>query len=515
MKGSKEIRWAIIIQYIQMALSILIQLIYTPIMLKILGKTEYGIYSLASSIIMYLSLLSLGFGASYIKFYSIYKAKDDFEGIKKLNGLYLIVFTIIGLIAFAAGLTLVFNARMLLNDTYTNEDINIAKLLMLLLTINITISFPASVFVSYITSQEKFIFQKLLNIGKTVFAPAVSIILLYMGYGSVGMVLCTTCISLLIDIFNVLYCLLRLKMKFSFREPNFRLLKEVFVFSIFIAINQIIDQINWQTDKIILGKMAEAASGAVAIYTVGSNINNMYVSFSTAISSVFTPRIHRIVANASDTMDDELTRLFIKVGRIQFFVLCLILSGFIFFGEFFIRIWAGEGYEESYIICLLLIVPATISLIQNIGIEIQRAKNMHQFRSIAYLVMAIINVGISIWFCYMWGAIGCALGTTVSLIVANGFIMNIYYHKKIGLNIILFWKSIIKILPSLVIPIICGVLIMKYIEYHSIWEYGLYIICYSIIYILSIIFIGFNKEEKSILKSFFAKIRKKEKVIEK
>lgn len=505
MKENKQIRGGVILQYTQMALSIIIQLLYTPIMLDILGKTEYGIYSIAASVITYLSLLSLGFGGSYIRFYSRYKIVNDQNGINKLNGLYLIVFSIIGVIALVAGIILAFNSKIFLNDTYSIGELRIATILMLLLAINLAISFPASVFVSYVTSQEKFIFQKLLNICKTVMAPAVSIILLYMGNGSIGMVITTTCISIVIDLVNVFYCFLKLKMKFDFKEPNFKLLKEIFIFSIFIAINQIIDQINWQTDKIILGKMTEATSGAVAIYSVGATINNMYLSFSTAVSSVFTPKIHRIVANQDEKMNEDLNDLFVKVGRIQFFIMGLILTGFIFFGKYFIFRWAGEGYDDAYIITILLISPATIPLIQNIGIEIQRAKNKHQFRSIVYLIMAFINVGISIWFCSMWGAIGCALGTTLSLIVANIIIMNIYYQTRLQINIIKFWIEIFKILPSLIIPIVCGILSMIFVKYTSLWQYALFLIAYVIIYFTFILLLGLNKEEKKYVKSILHK----------
>ena len=189
---------------------------------------------------------------------------------------------------------------------------------MIFLTINLAISFPASVFVSYITSQEKFIFQKLVNIGKTVLSPILSIALLYLGYGSIGMVIVTTAISIIIDTINVLYCILKLKMKFSFKNPNLKLLKEIAIFSLFIAINQIIDQINWQTDKIILGKMT--TSTVVAIYAVASTVNSMYLNFSTTISNVYVPRVNRIVASSTneEETNSKLTDLMIQVGRLQF-----------------------------------------------------------------------------------------------------------------------------------------------------------------------------------------------------
>ena len=494
-----QIKFGIILQYIQMAVSIIINLIYTPFLLQILGDSEYGIYSLVSSIIAYLNLLSLGFGTSYIRFYSKYNQCDDKEGVAKLNGLYLIVFLAMGLVALITGLTLAFNVEIFFNNTYTANDLYIAKILMIFLAINMCISFPASVFVSYITSQEKFIFQKLVNIGKTVLSPLLCIVFLINGYGSIGMVAITTFFSIVVDLINIFYCLFKLNMKIKFDSIKIYLLKDIAYFSFFIALNQIIDQINWQTDKIILGKMINAS--AVAVYSVASTINSMYLNFSTAISSVFTPKIHRIV-NSNDEekkKNNELTKLFISVGRMQFFILGLILSGFIFFGKYFIYCWAGEEYSLSYFIALLLICPVTISLCQNVGIEIQRAKNKHQFRSIVYLIMALINVGLSIIFCYWWGNIGTAIGTTVSLLVANGLIMNIYYHKKLGINIISFWKSIISILPSLIIPILFGIFILIKIQYNNLFEFTFWLICYTLLYGIFVILFGTNKEEKKII----------------
>ena len=509
---NKQIRFGIILQYLQMGLSIIINLIYTPIMIRILGDSEYGIYQLVSSIISYLNLLSLGFGASYIRFYSRYKVVNDEEGVKKLNGLFLIVFTIMGIVALIAGLFISFNVEIFFNDTYTSSDLDIARVLMIFLTINLSISFPVSVFISYITSQEKFIFQKLVNIGKTVLSPILSIALLYLGYGSIGMVIVTTVISIIIDTINILFCILKLKMKFSFRNPNFKLLKEIAIFSLFIAINQIIDQINWQTDKIILGKMT--TSTVVAIYAVASTINSMYLNFSTAISNVYVPRVNRIVASSTneEETNDKLTDLMIKVGRLQFFVMILILTGFIFFGKYFIYRWAGENYEDAYYITLLLICPVTIPLIQNLGIEIQRTKNKHQFRSIIYLIVAILNVGISIWFCTLWGVIGTALGTTLSLIIGNIIIMNIYYQKALGINIIKFWKKILKSIPAFIIPVICGICLMIFYSFNSLIDFGLIMIAYTIIYFINVLLFGLNKEEKTELKNKLNMIFHKSKI---
>ena len=109
---SKQIKYGIVLQYLQMALSIIINLVYTPIMIRILGNSEYGIYNLASSIIAYLSILSLGFGASYLRYFSKYIQENNTDSISKLNGLYLTVFSIIGIVALVAGMIVAFNVSI-------------------------------------------------------------------------------------------------------------------------------------------------------------------------------------------------------------------------------------------------------------------------------------------------------------------------------------------------------------------------------------------------------------------
>ena len=70
-----QLKMGSILSYLQMALNILINLVYTPIMIYTLGKSEYGLYQTVTSTISMLSILSLGFNASYVRFFSKYKQK--------------------------------------------------------------------------------------------------------------------------------------------------------------------------------------------------------------------------------------------------------------------------------------------------------------------------------------------------------------------------------------------------------------------------------------------------------
>ena len=483
------------LSYLSQAVHIGVNLIYTPIMLRLLGQSEYGLYQLVYSVVSYLSLLSLGFGSAYLRFYSQYKARKDEEGVAKLNGMFMTIFLSISIICILCGCVMVKNIHSIFGTGLTESEYNTASILMALLIVNLALTFPNSVFNCYITAQEEFVFQKMLVLLQNLLSPFLTLPLLIMGLGSIGMVSVTTSLTFAMLVANLIFCVKKLHVHFKFRGFDFKLLKEMWVFTFFIFLNQIIDQVNWSVDKFLLGRLA--GTTAVAIYGVGGQINTMYLQFSTSISNVFVPKVNRIVAESDD--NNELTKLFTRVGRIQFIVLALILSGFIFVGLPFVRMWAGDGYDDAYTVALLLIVPVTIPLIQNLGIEIQRAKNMHKARSVVYMIIAISNVFISIPLIKIMGPAGAALGTAISLIVGNIFFMNWYYQKRIGLDMIYFWKQILSFIPALIAPCIVGILLMKYVNITGVVKLGLYAVVYAIVYELSMYFLGMNDDEKTLV----------------
>ena len=218
------------------------------------------------------------------------------------------------------------------------------------------------------------------------------------------------------------------------------------------------------------------------------------------------PKVNRLIIGGGSKK--EVNKLFALSGRIQFIVLAVIMLAYIFFGKaFIVNYFANEQYLETYYIGLLLILPLIVPLIQNVGVEILRAYNMHKFRSVAYLIMAIINLIISIPLGKYYGGIGCAIGTAVSLIVGNGIIMNIYYYKKADVDILGFWKGILRFIPALILPIITGSLLMIYVDLSNICYFVLSVIGFILSYAFSMYFVGLTGFEREQLKNKVLKIK--------
>ena len=483
-------------------------------MIRLLGQNEYGLYNTVASTISMLSVLSLGFNSGYIRYYSLYKKRNDYNAINKLNGLFLMIFIIIGLIGLICGLFLSFHLDLVFDAGLTKEEYNTARVLMLLLTVNLTVSFPMSVFQNIITAHERFVFLKLLGMLKNILGPLIIYPLLLRGYRSIAMVTVSVSVSVLVDAIYIVYVLVFMKEKFVFHNFEKGIFVSLFTYTIFIAVNTFIDQINWNIDKLLLGRFR--GTSEVAIYSVGYTLYQFYMLFSTSIAGVFTPRIHSTVNRTKDDIllqKKELTELFTRVGRIQFLILGLVASGIIFWGKYFISIWAGKEYSNAYYVSLLLILPASISLIQTLGIEIQRAENKHQFRSVAYSIMALINLGLSIILCQRYGAIGSAFGTAFSLIVGNGIIMNIYYHRKCNLDILFFWRNISRQSLGIILPIITGVILVHCVPLNSIAMFLTCTIVFTIIYCVSMWFFGMNDYEKELFRKPLNKVIRRSKEI--
>lgn len=511
--AKSELKMGSILSYVQMALSTIISLVYAPVMMRLLGQNEYGLYQTVVTTISMLSVLNLGFGTGYVRYFSLYKSKNDNSSIHRLNGLFMTVFLLLGTIVLLCGLYISFNLKMVFAEGLTSSEYALAKILMIIQTSNLALSFPMSIFASIISANERFVFLKTVGALKTVLAPMASLLFLLLGYRSIALASVTVSVSLFADIAYIYYSFRKLKVKFIFKNFEKGLFKSLFSYTSFIAINLIVDQFNGSIPKLILSRFKGTAE--TAIYSVSLTIYNFYMMFSTAVSGVFTPKVHNLVNNFRENtaiLKKELTALFIKVGRVQYLILSLVIMGLVFFGKPFITVfWAGENYVDAYYIVLILSIPATVPLTQNIGIEIQRALNLHKFRSVVYAFMAVFNFVFSIFLCKAFGAVGCAFGTGLSYMLANGLILNIYYHKKCNIDIIAYWKNIGKISCGLIIPAIFGVIINLALDLSVFWQFALGILLYSIVHISVLWKFSMNDFEKNLvikpLKNFRYRLR--------
>lgn len=491
-----QIKVGAFLSYVIIALNNVIGLLYTPFMLRMMGQTEYGLYSLVASVVAYLTVLDFGFGNAIVRYTAKLRAEGDKEKQYEMFGVFLILYSVIGLLTFLIGLVIYTNVDVLFKVTMSFEEMSKVRIMLLLMICNLAFTFPMSIFGSIITAYENFIFQKVVNLLRIILNPVVMILMLLMGYRAIGMVVIVTIFNVLTLLINAWYCFYKLKIRVKVRRSGFDwgFLKEVSIYSFWIFLNAIMDRIYWDSGQFILGVYTGVS--IIAVYAVALQLVNIYKGFSTAIAGLFLPRITAMVTNNEG--DGRISDLFIKTGRLQYIIMAFILSGFVVFGKYFIIFWAGPDYVEAYYIAMVLFIPLFIPLIQNIGITILQAKNKMKFRSILYAVLSIGSLGISIPLAKQYGGIGCAVGTASALVIGQIIIMNIYYHKKVGLDMIEFWKEIGRM--SVVPALLCStsLVLLQYIHLDSLLLFVVAVILFSIVYMITFWFKGMNQYERNL-----------------
>lgn len=500
-----QLKAGVVLNYVVIFLNTVVGLLYTPYMLRMMGQSEYGLYSLVASVIAYLTVLDLGFGNAIVRYTAKFRAEKKTEEQYEMFGMFFLLYLVIGIIAFGIGLGLYFNVDTLFGNTMTAVELGRARIMMLLLVANLAFTFPMSIWGSIILAYEDFVFQKSLNIIRIILNTAVMICLLHFGYKAVAMVVVQTIFNVLTLVINFIYCRRKLNIHIYFRFKHFHwgFLKEVAIYSFWIFLNAIIDRVYWSTGQFVLGAMVGTA--AVAVFAIAIQLEGMYMQFSTAISSVFLPKVTAMVA--TNRSRKEISDLFIRTGRIQYIVLAYILSGFIIFGRQFIELWAGAGYSDAYMISLLFFIPLTVPLIQNLGITILQARNEMKFRSVLYIIIALVSLAMQIVLTRHFGGIGCAMGVSGALVVGQILIMNVYYRRRQDLDIMTFWKEISKMSIIPIVLIFSSMLIIRHFFALDSWgKLILGIAAFSLVYIPLFFRFSMTDEERNLFISMFHKI---------
>lgn len=506
-----QLRIGIILNYINLGLGNLIPVFYTPIMLSLLGQSEYGLYKLASSFTSYLTLISFGLGSAITRYLIKSREEEGKEAEQKILGLFTRIFQVISLLALVIGIGLTFSIDLFYSNSLNSSELFRMKILVAIIVCNTALSFLMTPQVSVVTAHEKFVFLQLMNILSTCVMPILNLVVLFFGFASIGMTVSSLILNLIIRVCYYIYMRKSIGLRADYKNPPRHLLKEILAFSFWIFLANVVNQLYNATDVVMIGAVPALATIGVAVYNVGGVFNSIVFSAAQGISSLLSPKVNKMVFN--NNSNKELTDFAIKIGRLQCYVISLIITGFIAFGRPFINIYAGDGYQESYWVAILMMVPNMIPLVQSVCLSTIIAKNKHKFRSIVYLGIAITNV-IGTWILmHIMGVIGAALMTGIVLVIGQGFVMNWYYWKKIELDIPRFWKSVLPLFIGPFIMCIITLFISKFVDFYNVKILLIGIISYAVIYVLYNWIVIMNQYEKDIfvvpVKKILNKFRKK------
>lgn len=447
----KERKIGILLSYFNTIIQAILGFIYVPLLLNYMGVSQYGLYQLMGSLIAYFSIMDFGLSTAVIRFYIYYK-KQSVNSLSTFLSTVQKVYLCIIMLALMIGIIIYFHIDTIFEKGLTNEEIFDAKNIYLLLLINIVISLAGMLYRAIITANEQFLFLKGIETIQLVGQPFFVLAVLNKWPTAFAMAMVMTLINLVLFTLRLYFCHEKLKIRIPLFEYPFEwaVLNKIKKLVISTFSVSVVDQIFLKSNQIILGIIS--GTFAVSVYSIATLIYMSYLSLSYAISGIFLPKVTQmILENASN---QEVSKLFIDLGRLQCMIYGFVLGGFIFLGKEFIVLWAGSEFRDAWLIAIIVMVPYTIDMIQNTGLAILQAKNMYEIRACIYVVVGISSIVLAVILGKQYGALGCASATAFALFFGNGIVMNWCYRKYVDLDVYRFWKVISKIL--LVLSICTG-----------------------------------------------------------
>lgn len=497
-----QIKSGIILSYLTILIVNLGGMISTPIIVKTLGNSQYGLYLMISSIVGYIFLVDLGITNTINRFVAKYKALGDNHGETDfLNCILQIVIFLTVIITFIAFIVYVNAANFL---SINVEDIALVKLLISGLVLNGVIGLFNGFIDGYLAAYEKFTFSKIVFLLRYVIRLAF-LILFFANIGNIKiLILLDIILSFLNLALNLYYFFKICPHRFKLQPIDIKLLKEILSYSVWISLFTLISQMQWQTGQIIVGY--KLSTEAVAIYGIGILLGTYYGAFSSAISSIFISRTTAHVYQQNDM--ESLTKYMIKIGRVCAFVLMIILVNFALTGRDFIYLWLNKSFEKAWLIALCFMLVYTLPLVQNIANQVLEAKRLFRFKSLVYFISILFGIVLGYFLIDDYSILGLTFGICVGWVIGI-VVLNFYYHKKIGLNMLLFFRKTANIFCLSLVVFFLGKFILNYINLLTnlrdiTWSnFIIKTSLVSFVYIILMYVFGCSKNEKLAIKTLW------------
>lgn len=487
-----QIKIGALISYASLFLNVITGLLFTPWMINTIGKENYGLYTLAMSVIS-LFVFDFGLGSAITRFVSKYLSENRQDLVDKLLGLVFKLY-LIGDIVILISLSIVYFFLPSMYQGLAASEMGDFKVVYLIAALFCVISFPFIPLNGIISSYEKFIQLKSCDLIHKILIVILMTLCLLCGGGLFSLVIVNSIAGIVVILLKLAVLGKKRLHTIEWHYKDRFLLKTIFSFSIWVTIIQLAQRCIFNLSPSILAVYSNAAS--VSILGIAICLEGYTYTFANAINGMFLPKVSRMIANNNR---DEILRLMIRVGRIQIYIIGLICIGFICTGKEFIHAWLGDDFSEIYPCALLIILPSFLQLPQEIGSTTIIAEGKVKLQAYAFLTMAIVNLLLAFPLTKYFGVIGLCVSIMIAYLLRT-ILMDVIIYKELRIKITTFFlESYVKILPSITTAAILTLLGISVIPFVGWLGFASKAIVCVLIYSLCVFCLAMNKDEKELI----------------
>lgn len=490
------------LSYLYLFISNIFGILLTPYTIICLGDADYGLYTTMGAFVIYFSIFDFGLKNTVYRYVSLYKLEKNETKEKEFLSTTLFISFVIMITMGIIGFLLYFQLDTIYNNSFSTDELIKAKKIYILLIISLMVGFPGNIVFGICNGYQEFIFSRLSLIIRYLLRAILIIILLKFDGDSLSIVWIDFLMNVIHIFFTFYFVIYKLNVKFSYRNINYKIIKEIFTYSFWVFIIIIITRTQWLSGQFLLGISTNTTT--VAYYGIAVLLGTYYTLFATTFQEMLLPKATEY--NAQNLSGIEITKNIIKISRLTYFILLPILISFCFFGNDFLILWINEKYTSSFLITFLIMLTLTIPLTLEFCISIIQAQNKLKKFSLINLVLLIFFVIVGYLVSFKHGSLGYIICILLSIIISTVFNL-ILFKKNFNFKIFYFFKEVfIKNIPIVILLIVISFLCNLIIKEVSLLYFILKIIILTSFYFLTMYFLILNKIEKEFINSFFSKI---------
>ena len=426
MKAKKisQLKLGALMTYLSIGINIAAGILYTPWMIRQIGQSDYGLYTVANSLIS-LFLVDIGLGAATSRFVAKYRAQGREDKIPVfLSAVYKLYLALDAIIFIA--LIVVFFCADLIYANFTAVELEKFRTIFCIAGLYSLISFPCTTFNGILTAYEEFVPLKLADVIQRIGTILLTVLALLMGMKLYALVTVNAVCGLLAIAVKFYFVRKNVRLRFTKNSPSEY--KEIFSFSLWSSVYGLAQRLIFNITPTVIGMTVAAATSAISVFGIVTNIESYCYTITTAINGMFISKITRFTEG--DHSRSRITALATKVGRFQFGLNALVILGFFLVGREFISLWVGDAYRDAYYGILLVIAPGLLYNSLQIFNTAIVAQNLVKYQAYIQITMGLCNVILSFLFSSMWGVVGASL----SIFIA--------YSLRVVLTLILIRKKL-------------------------------------------------------------------------
>lgn len=470
-----------------------INFLFTPYLIKTIGKEAYGFYPLANNFTSYAQLIVMALNSMASRFITIRIVNEEYKDAKEYFSSVFFGNIFIAAILSALSIFFIYNINNFLK--VPENLLSDVTMLFILVFISMILSVIISVFGIATFAKNRIDLRSYQEISLSLIKVASLGFMFYFFKPSVSFIGAANLIVVLLTFaFTYAYTKKLLpKMKISVKDFRFKTIKILIESGIWNSFNQLSAVLLSGLDLLIANTVLGASIAAE--YGIAQTAPTFIGTLAAMIVGVFAPHLTIVYANKNR---EEFTSEIMKVIKVTNVIVNIPITFLISFGDVFFKLWVpGEDSRKLYILSLMILVPLIVIGTLNVLFNVCTTLNKVKIPSIVVFITGIVNViaVLTLLKNTNIGVYAIPLSSGILSLTRYLIFTTTYTAKAIGIKWHAFYKSIFKALLSMSVMVLIGFIMKSSFAVHSWFAFIIVGMIFSVIALVLNVLVIFNKEE--------------------